>query len=305
MAKSFCSRSGEVIQYVYLIAISYLFLNTFYVFCRLFIGYAGYGIQAEHDPFCISSIRLQSTSSNLVKVVKAITTLDRVISNNLVDSNDLDDRITDNPEHVSILSDLFSNYLNNKNNKTIISNKTAKYIHDTFECFVNHKDRITMEIGHMDLECENKALLDLLFYPFVEEKRDDYNHDNDSEKYKNKNIPKKIMFDIFDNVTHLDISCMAIKDRYQFPLSLLSLLSVINGTHVNTIQIYTPSDDGWLVSLGSTPLFMKIRNEYKKSNFTLKLTDIVDIRFDSKSGSNRFVDLFGKIHLLTIISNAD
>ena len=174
--------------------------NIIWTIYRLFFG--------DSDPLNISSIRIQETSSNLEKLVKPITTLDQIISNNVYNKN----KIEDNPGSFSMVSSLFGYYLSRSLVEKVVCNT---YILKSFQCFVNNKQEIRVYLYKLDNYCSNKGLLGLLFSKLVQET---------SVKEKDQNLLKRDALKVFKNVNYLYIYCA----DYSFCLS--SFLSVIEGT---------------------------------------------------------------------------
>ena len=102
--------------------------HILYILYRFFMG----GMN-NINPINISSIILQTTCTNLGTVIKSLTILDNILSNNL---DYHDDIVLDDPQNVLILKRLFSSALSNED---FIRNK---YIWAVFKAFVNHKDKI-------------------------------------------------------------------------------------------------------------------------------------------------------------------
>lgn len=137
-----------------------------------------------------------------------------------------------------------------------------QYIWKIFNAFIDHKDEIEIDMRHVDENCSNKALLDLVLSDVVKQqwlgdKYEEYSED----KYKTKNLLKREILTIFRNVTSLEIGCQ------EYPFSLDSLFSVINATQITTVKI---AGMRWLPSLKAQPIFDGIVRKYKQSNFNLQ-----------------------------------
>ena len=213
--------------------------NIIWTIYRLFFG--------DIYPLNISSIRIQETSSNLEKLVKPITTLDQIISNNVYSGN----IIKDNPGSFSMVSSLFGYYLSRSLVEKVVCNT---YILKSFQCFVNNKQAIRVCLDNLDFYCSNKGLLGLLFSKLVRKT---------SVKEKDQNLLKRDALKVFNNVNNLEIWC----HLYSFCLS--SFLSVIDGTKVNKVDII---GNNWLPSIASSSSFNFICTQYEKANFKLEYT---------------------------------
>ena len=200
-------------------------------------------------PLNISSIILQSTSSNLESLIGPLTILDNILSENV----NIDNIIFDNSKAVSVLSYLFSSILSGKE---YVGNK---YIWNTFNTFIMSKKDIFVRIAKLDKYCLNKNLLALIFSDLIK------NDDDDNRAMiinKNQNLVKPEILKIFKNVTYLRIHCK------KYPLSLESLLSLINGTQIKTVVIDDPGST-WLSSVKSSS-FADVSSKYKKANFKME-----------------------------------
>ena len=206
----------------------------------------------EEYPLNISTIILQSSCSNLESFIKPLTILDNILSNNVYRSN----IISDNDKNVSILSCLFSSCLSKQQ---YVGNQ---YIWNIFNSFINHKQEIKIHIDQLDEYCENKQLLQLILSEIV--KQEEYKEEYCSDKYKNKNLLKPQILSIFKNVTYLYIDC----DSY--PLSLESLLSLINNTQIKKVEI---NGEYWLRKVKEMSSFNNILSKYKVANFNMEFDE--------------------------------
>ena len=164
--------------------------------------------------------------------------------------------ISDNAKDVSILRGLFNSCLSKQE---YVGNQ---YIWNIFNSFINHKQEIKIDIDQLDENCENKQLLQLILSEIV--KQEDKKEEYCSDKYKNKNLLKPQILSIFKNVTHLEIYCRL------YPLSLESLLSLINNTQIKKVEI-----EGyfWLKKVKEMSSFNNISSKYQKANFNMEFKD--------------------------------
>ena len=113
-----------------------------YIFHSLFFG-AGY--MNRVPPLSITSVIIQESLSNLEAVVTPITIFDSCISDNIDHYNDSMKRI--NRKHISLLKELFSCVSPGfKEEKS----KVNPYALQTFRCFLNHKQKISIHLGTLD-----------------------------------------------------------------------------------------------------------------------------------------------------------
>ena len=217
-----------------------------YAIYRLFFGYADW--QGNSYEMNISSIRIQETSSNLEKLVKPITTLDMIVSENVNWDNEIDD----NSGHASLISTLFKRHLNPTLFENVVCNP---YILKSFRCFINTKQEIRVSLRDLGRYCRNKALLGLVFSKLVK---------NKEVKEKDQNLLNKEVLKVFAHVNYLYISC------WKYSFCLLSFLSVIDGTKVNKVDI-----DGiyWLPIIACSSSFDFICSQYQKANYKLEFKD--------------------------------
>ena len=180
-------------------------------------------------------------------MVKPITTLDQIIGNNVYNNNE----ISDNSEHFSLISCLFGYYLNPHCSVLKVIGNT--YILNSFQCFVDNKQRILLKYSDLDRNCKNKGLLGLLLSKLVKDIK---------VKDKQQNLIKKDTFKIFKNVDYLHIRCV------EYSFCLLSFLSVIDGTKINKVDIYGKK---WLPSIVSSSSFESICTQYDKANFKIEM----------------------------------
>ena len=101
----------------------------------------------------IKSITLQSTSSNLEHLIRPLTVLDNILSDNVNIAN----QIQDNGKDLAVLKVLFSSILSEK------EYNGNQYIWNTFKAFIANKRSIKVNIVELVRWCHNSALLDLIF----------------------------------------------------------------------------------------------------------------------------------------------
>ena len=199
------------------------------------------------DPLNVSSIRLQSTSSNLDKLILPITVLDNFISNHQMATVGICTK-----SYVKILKELFSMYLNPSlsSKESLITNK---YVYETFDCFVKHKKEITVHID--DWWGLDSDLMGFLFANLV----NDSNYPNDDN---DQNQIQKEFLQVFANIDSLVLYFR------ELSFSLLLFLSNIRGTNIKKVVISDGHGGlgGWLSTLSSSSL-ATIHSEYKRAGY--------------------------------------
>ena len=129
-------------------------------------------------------------------------------------------------------------------------------IHPEIE-FIDDKTEISIDIERLQKYCKNKGLLSLILSEIVKiGKGEEYSDD----KYKNKNSLKPEMISVFKNVTYIGMICE------EYPLSLKSLLSLIDGTQINRVWIRGRQ---WLSKLKSSREFGDISKLYEEAHFKM------------------------------------
>ena len=216
--------------------IYYYYLTTYLLLFSLF-----FGVDDIDWALNIVSILIMETASNLENLIMPLTYLDNILN----DKVNQDNIFTPSAKDVSVLSSLFSS-----------SSKSDKYIYSTFNSFKQNKTKIIVNLYQLNAYCFNVDLLSLLFNKLVEV---DYNQW--VKQFVNNcdsmvNLPKKELFDIFNNVEQLVIICR------DYPFSLDSLISLITGTKIKTVKIYDHYKT-WLYLVISS-------NEFVKENWRFK-----------------------------------
>ena len=221
------------LYYTQLIFANLLFINIF----RLFFG-------DQYQPLNITSIRIIETCSNLEKQISAITALDAIISNN-------HNKVSKDSEYGPVLEELFSYSLSSK------QQRYNKYLYQTFQCFVNHKQKIEISIPYIDLCVKDKALRKVLFYDIVCKKEDKDNPDISGwiDLNNKENLVKPDLFNIFKNIKEITI----IASYGYYPCSLLLLSSIIQSTPATKVTIYVRYEETWK-AVASSSVFRSIVN---------------------------------------------
>ena len=124
---------------------------------RLFVG------NEEDQTLNIVSIRIMETSSNLEKLIGAITAFDNIISDKIGEDESSitfeKKRISGSKKYGDTLSALLNYFVNNK-----IEQKFNKYIYNTFQCFTNNKKTIEINLHNCDSAVKDKQLLNVIFH---------------------------------------------------------------------------------------------------------------------------------------------
>ena len=231
---------------------------------RLFFG--------DKDPLIIISIIIIQSRSNLKGHIGAITSLDAIISDQLRRKYVISKR----SGYDKIFAHLFDYCLGQE-----MEMKFNEYLYRTFKCFVNHKDKIDIDMHCIDEYIEDKKVQNLLFYDIISF---GMRYDNkDISKWMDannntQNLLKPIFFDVFKNVKEVKIKVDYLGTGSVYPFSLLSLLSIIQNTEVNKVLIYTEPRPDLTIweSLFSISSFDSIVNNFKENQYGIKIdqTDI-------------------------------
>ena len=176
-----------------------IFLKHVYIF-RLFMG----GPDGAH-PLMISSIILQSTASNLRKLIGPLTILDNILSLNVGERND--NIIPNDDKSVSVLSGLFSSMISGK------PYDGNKYIWNTFNAFILKKQEIRINLYQIWYSCKDKEFLKVLFSDLIVREGYsklitgvDYDYDLWIKNAK-QNLFKPDIVKLFKNVKKISIKC--------------------------------------------------------------------------------------------------
>lgn len=212
---------------------------------RLFFGYQN----GSGDPLHIKSIRKVKSNMNLEEPIGAITALDSLLTADTT-ANSL--KGMDNKK-ASIIKELIEYKL--------ISGKKQifdKYVYDTFECFINHKETISfIPYYFYEENMKDEKLLDLLIYEYKDTKRltNVISWDDVDDR---RNLMKPEIFQVFTNLKTINVSI-------EYPVSLLALLSMIKDTSVENVAMPVIAS----TLFPSSSVLKSIESEYKKEGFVM------------------------------------
>ena len=183
----------------------------------------------------IDSIRLMESSTNLHKVISAITALDICISSGPNPSS---------YNHGKTLSSLFNYVLNDKLNKTL-----NQFIYDTFDCFRYNKRKIWIDLYELDKynKRDDGKSVDLIIHNLCGVIRSEDNEINMNDI----NMLRPQLFKVFPNIDYIRISASNSRGTKDYIFCLSELLSLIEATSVNKVKIVT------LKSASNDPQIMK------------------------------------------------
>ena len=220
-----------------------LFLLDIY---RLFFG----DNRFNNDPLNIISIRIIKHRSNLKNQVAAITVLDGIISDSLYAN-----KIEEDSDYATIIKALFEDD---------DRRKLDPYIYDTFQCFIDHKEKMEINMMTLDTYIKDKKLLQLITNDLLEVKNkldiSLWINNNDNKD----NLIKRRLFEIFHNVKEIRIDV----GLNRYPFSLLSLLSNIQNTSIQKVTIVSYNS---FKPLSSSSYFDGIKEEYKTRQFGMNI----------------------------------
>lgn len=213
---------------------------------RLFFGDNSF----NKDPLNIISIGIIAQRSNLKTQVAALTVLDGIISDSLYGN-----KIKKGSQYGGIIKALFES--NGGKQK-----KLNPYIYDTFQCFIDHKEKMEINMMTLDEYIKDKQLLDLIANDLMEIK--DKSDISLWISERKENLIKSRLFEIFENVNEIRIDV----GLNRYPFSLLSFLSNIENSSIKkvTIMSYIAFKP---LSLSSS--FNEIRKKYKEKKYDIKI----------------------------------
>ena len=209
-------RMKGIDNFVVSFLLSYFYSFVFCILFRLFMG----------DTFCglnIDSIRLMESSTNLHKLISAITALDNCISNGFNQPS---------YNHGKTLSSLFNYVLNDKLNK-----KFNTFIYDTFDCFRYNKRKIWIDLYELDKynKRDDGKLVDLIIHNLCGVVRSE---DNEMDM-NDINMLRPQLFKAFPNIEYIRIYASDKRGKKDYIFCLSELLSLIEATSVNKVEIVT------------------------------------------------------------------
>lgn len=235
-------------------------------FFRLFFNDPGH---LEYNyPLQIQSIRIISNYTNLEKQINAITALDNILSNNVRSDNS----IQNGNNYGSIISEL----MNAKRTTPIFH----PYLYKTFAAFIAHKKEIKIRLFWIDRCVFDTTLENLLFYS-IKEKEASHDISDWVSDTNTDNMMRPQVFQMFTDVREVYINLLSGIGTRCYPLSLFSLLTVIEGTSVNKVTIYIGSIIAY--ALSSSPSFLSIEQRFKSKQFAI-IVDGMYLRINKLRG---------------------
>ena len=204
----------------------------------------------------INTIRILQTASNLKTIISAMTAFDLLLFDT-----------TDKPStchHGKLISSLFDYILHDKLDK-----KFNEYIYQTFKVFTKSKQKISIDLNQLFWydEKDDGELVNLIVNNLT---RFDFDVQKGYKEYEecrmnmdNINMLRPQLFNIFTNVNYLKIDA-----SYYYIFSLTELLSLMEGTTINTIEVRGQ----WMKILweSSSGIFAKT---YENKNFNITIED--------------------------------
>ena len=180
----------------------------------------------------IASIRIIEHRVNLEGIIGALTALDNILSNNV----SRDYSVAATSKIGGVLRRLFEA-------KLFGAKLTCNpYVAETFKCFVHHKTKIQIETHQIYEHVEDQEILNGLFYDICGMDHTNEVSVSDLNIYKDRNLPKRILFDIFHNVQVLEIvitnTDFWTKAEKIYPISWFTLLNLIKDTLLNEVNIF-------------------------------------------------------------------
>lgn len=211
-----------------------------------------------------------------------MTALDNMISGNV---NRLS-RIPSNQRYGEIILELTHHLLETSQGKGSLT----PYLYQTFRTFAARKKSMKINIDYLNKYVEDELLLSSLFNEIKRERteiRSGWIEWNDISG--TQNLMKPLLFKIFPNIEEIEIIITSTYGwsigEYFYPLSFLSLLSIIENTKIHKVIVTADKDtkygtypwlgsmsSSWIeASLGKKSESIKIiEREYKQQQFELK-----------------------------------
>ena len=202
----------------------------------------------------IETIRTMANCKNYECITQTIYCFDSIISGNRVQFAYWRNI---NHVHETLLRHLIDNYLNPQK----YDRKLDDYTYDTFECLVDHKDHICIDIHVVGVQEVNNMMRDLVVH-------------GTKSGYVDKAISMGDMTNVFKNDL-LEIfkpKTIVIQNwhgRYTFMISLWSLLSVIKDSVVQEIALLLGPAKECEKLTKMHPITSELRDAYNLANYTI------------------------------------
>eukprot|EP01084_Bolivina_argentea_P150987 263599_1 len=194
----------------------------------------------------IESIRIIKTQQNFGVFMRPLFYLDAMITA-AIDIEDIEAR----PGDKKILSSLLKWKLKQKTKL-----KFNKYIYNTFDCFCQNKREISLDLHA--LSKANGKMVNLIL-----DKND---------------LPRKQIFDIFENAKHIVIQSSDYNGWISYELPLLKLLSLLESISFEQVIVKTTrglfEPDSWISSLWLSSSWRNIREKYTEKNFNISMKQV-------------------------------
>ena len=197
------------------------------------------------------------SSKNYEDVFGAMCLLDQCLSNEKPEQKYISGK------YIKILRRLLDHKLDEKEER-----KFDEYIYDTFDCYINHKQKFEINFDLVN-SVKNKDKLDklnVIFCSLVMKK------DKIRGKDDFANLLRKELFTIFTNVAEMRIDV----NEY-WTISILELLSVIESTSLQQVRISMTANDEetWLKVLWESSS-QELKNKANMMNFNIKFSTNIE-----------------------------
>ena len=248
---SWISRYPEEDERYVLCAIScILFILLYYYLYSLFFGF--------HAPVNISSIRIIETATNYEAIIGAIRLFDNVLSGNIKG-----DVVEISKKWLLILN----HFVFERN-----ENKYDAFIYNTWKVFLQKKNKITIEMWHLNNFITDLEFLGLIFggRGLEMHKYEDDNNFYIPDDNDMTNILKLNVLNLFNNLQTIWITNVQYRDKY-YSFSLYQLLLFVRVNKIEKVQISTFSVNSlsWLDYLWGNKSLSLIE-EYKKKGYGIE-----------------------------------
>ena len=219
----------------------------------------------------LESIYITKKKKNFKVIVIALAYFDSMISGSSI-SKKVSRDITD--KHASLISSLFYQFLNKKEEKNMIG--LDEYIKSSFQCFVQNKVNICLSYPYLgDVFQVNEKMRNLILYKL--ESNLDFKISRDDGDLTN--LLRIELLRVFHNVRTVELitNIAGGNKKGSITISMISLLSVIKDTSLQRIFILSYGDDrendkyeswqSYLWKLSSS----KLMDKYSKLNYKIDL----------------------------------
>ena len=276
-------------------------LILFILFCLLFIYRLFFG---GYYRIKIESIRIRRTRQNFETFIYSLWCFDTMITGGKTPNKVSDDDVfiigslmnilkpksTSNASKSSKTGSLKTGCNKNaKSDKEKLDNEIEKkietkqfddYIYSTFNCFIQNKQQIILDLDR--LNNGDKKMRDLIMYPLDGVDLSEGHKEKKRKTKKFVNVFRSEIFGIFKNVKTIIIITTDPWGETSYSLSLSLLLSLIESTSLDKVIVKAVTykdwrdndkEYNWIYSLWSSSCSI-IKEEYDGKNYTISIKEV-------------------------------